>query len=95
MGPNDWPSIANDNAASGGGGNGDGPGEVAARLKDEALTTLRRAILAELRRGARCCTERTETPYAARKRLAQLTEMARNVDRLATAAVLLVRAPLA
>ena len=70
-------------------------GEDLHLLKCEALRALRRAILMELRQGARCCGDRTETPFEARQRFARLTEVARNVERLATAGVVLVRAPLA
>jgi hypothetical protein len=56
-----------------------------------AARAIRQAILVQLRRGAGCCSERTETPYQARERFAGLCEVARTVDRLANAGAILLR----
>jgi hypothetical protein len=63
-------------------------------MVEDGVRAIRCAILAQLRRGAGFCRDRTETPYQARERFARLCEVARNVDRLATAGVILLRQPI-
>jgi hypothetical protein len=92
-GQNDRP--VNDNAASDRGvGDEQNDRPTHQPSNDDAARVIRRAILAQLRRGASFCADRTETPYQARERFARLCEVARNVDRLATAGVILLRGPL-
>jgi hypothetical protein len=67
-------------------------GELLA-LRRASLEGLRRSILMQLRAGAAHCREQEGSAYQAREQFAHLCQVARNVDRLATAGVILLRDP--
>ncbi len=86
--------AANDNDSRGGQADPEARHELAL-LRDTSLVGLRRSILMQLRAGAKCCRESSnEPPYQARERFAHLCQVARSVEKLASAGIIMLREPL-
>jgi hypothetical protein len=60
-------------------------------LHRTGMAAIRRSVLMQLRAGALRCREAPESRYQARQRLAQLAQIGRDIDRLATAGVIMLR----
>jgi hypothetical protein len=86
--------AANDNDCRDEHGRSEARDELAL-LRDTSLVGLRRSILVQLRAGAKSCREGgTEPPYEARERFAHLCQVARSVEKLASAGIIMLREPL-
>ncbi len=60
-------------------------------LQRTGLAALRRSILVRLKQAAGCCVETSENRFEDRERLATLSQIGRDIDRLATAGVIMLR----